>query len=108
MERTKLRSVATESRAIQAEKAIVGGLTLGFVLRGDDDVEEVRAVTITGAKSILTECWIGRSYGVKKSVSPPVTAKPATPHIVSVDLTRSAGTWRVAGFTDGAACAAKE
>lgn len=64
-------------------------------------------MTITGAKSVLTECWIGRRYGVKKSASPPVTAKPSTPRIVKVDLTRSAGTWRGAGFTDGAACAAK-
>jgi hypothetical protein len=107
VDRVLLRSVATEQRAVQAEKAIVGGLALGFILSSDDDVEEIRAVTITGAKSTLTECWIGRSYGVNKSASPPITAKPSTPHMVSVNLTRSAGTWRVAGFTDGAACAAK-
>jgi hypothetical protein len=107
VDRAKLRTVATESRSVEAEKAIVGGLTLGFVLQGAPDLEEVRAVEITGATSTLTECWIGRSYGVKKSVSPPVTAKPSTPHIVKVNLTRSAGTWHVAGFTDGAACAAK-
>lgn len=107
VDRALLRSVATEQRAVQAEQGIVGGLTLGFILSGDDDVEEIRAVTVTGAKSKLTECWIGRSYGVKKSASPPVTAKPSTPRIVNVNLTRSAGTWRVAGFTDGAACAAR-
>jgi len=107
LDRAALRSVATESRAVEAEKIIVGGLTIGFILKGPEDVNEVRAVTITGAKATLTECWIGRSYGVRKSSSPPVTAKPAKPLLVNISLTRSAGSWRVSGFTDGAACAAK-
>jgi len=107
LDRAALRSVATEERAVQAEKDIVGGLVFGFILTGEDDGDEIRAVTVTGAKSTLTECWIGRSYGVNKLASPAVTAKPSAPHLVSVNLTRSAGSWRVSGSTAGAACAAK-
>jgi hypothetical protein len=107
LDRTALRSVATEKRAVQAEKDILGGLAFGFTLKGEDDVDEIRAVTITGAKSTLTECWIGRGYGVNKLASPPVTAKPSAPHLVRVNLTRSAGSWRVSGTTPGAACTAK-
>jgi hypothetical protein len=43
MDRAALRSVATEARAVQAEKDVVGGLTFGSILVGDADVEEVRA-----------------------------------------------------------------
>jgi hypothetical protein len=107
VDRAELRTVATEQRAVDAEKAIVGGLTLGYILSGEPDLDEVRAVTITGAKSVLTECWIGRSYGVKKAASPPVTAMPQAPLIVNMKLTRADGKWRVSGSTPGAACAAK-
>lgn len=101
-----LRSVATDAFAVEVGKNIVDGLNLGFILYGNDDVHEVRAVTITGATSILTECWIGRAYSVNKKFSPAVTTKPLVPAINNVSLIRAAGNWHVAGFTEGASCAA--
>ena len=101
-----LRSVATDAFAVEVGKNIVDGLNLGFILYGNEDVHEVRAVTITGANSVLTECWIGRAYSVNKKFSPPVTTKPLASVINNVNLMRAAGKWHVAGFTEGAACAA--
>lgn len=101
-----LRSVATGAFAVEVGENIVDGLNLGFILYGNDDVHEVRAVTITGATSILTECWIGRAYSVNKKFSPAVTTKPLVPAINNVSLIRAAGKWHVAGFTEGASCAA--
>jgi hypothetical protein len=102
-----LRSVATDAFAVQVGKNIVDGLDLGFIRYGDEDMHEIRAVTITGPKSTLTECWIGRSYAVNKKFSPSVTTKPLAPAISSVSLTRTAGKWLVSGFTEGPACAAR-
>jgi hypothetical protein len=101
-----LRSVATDAFAVEVGKNIVDGLNLGFMMYGSEDVHEVRTVTITGAKSILSECWIGRAYLVNKKFSPPVTTRPLAPAINNVNLIRAAGTWHVAGFTEGTACAA--
>jgi hypothetical protein len=101
-----LGNVATDAFASQVGKNILDGLNLGFILHGNHDVHQVRSVTITGATSILTECWIGRAYSVSKKFSPAVTTKPLAPAINNVNLVRSAGKWRVAGFTEGPACAA--
>jgi hypothetical protein len=101
-----LRSVATDAFAVQVGKNIVDGLKLGFVLHGNDDVHEVRAVTIKGAQSILSECWIGRAYSVNTKFSPAVVTRPLAPAINNVSLVRASGTWHVAGFTEGAPCAA--
>ena len=100
-----LRSVATDAFAAEVGKNIVDGLKLGFILYGNEDVHEVRAVTIAGAKSILTECWIGRAYSVNKKFSPQVITRPLAPAINNVSLIRAAGKWHVAGFTEGAPCA---
>lgn len=102
-----LRSVATEARAVQTGKTIVAGLSAGFILYGDD-AHEIRSVTITGATSVLTECWIERSYGVNRKASPTIRTKPSASHIGIINLSRSADRWHVSGYTDGAACAAKE
>jgi hypothetical protein len=107
VDRAELRTAATESRAAKAELDITGGLTIGFILQGPPDEHEIRSVTISGAESTLTECWIGHSYGVRKSATPPETAKAVAPAIVTVKLKRSAGTWRVSAVATGAACAAK-
>jgi hypothetical protein len=98
-----LRSVATEAFAVKSGKEVAAGLSAGFILHGDD-VHDIQVVTIAGTKSILTECWDTKSYGVNAKASPPVTAKGAPPANYTVNLTRSADTWHVAGFTRGAAC----
>jgi hypothetical protein len=98
-----LRSVATEAFAVKSGKEVAAGLSAGFILHGDD-VHDTRVVTIAGTKSILTECWDTKSYGVNEKASPPITAKGAPPANYTVNLTRSADTWHVAGFTRGAAC----
>jgi hypothetical protein len=105
--RAELRTAATESRAVGAEKEISGGFAMGFILHGPADEHQIRSVTITGAESTLTECWIGHSYGVRKAASPPETAKAAAPTILTIKLTRSADKWRLSALTEGAAGAAK-
>ena len=101
-----LGSVATDAFAAEVGKNIVDGLKLGFILHGNEDVHQVRSVTIRGAKSTLSECWIGRAYSVNKKFSPAVTTKPLAPAINNVSLVRAAGKWHVAGFTEGPACVA--
>ena len=101
-----LGRVATDAFAAEVGKSIVDGLNLGFILYGKDDVHQVRSVTIMGAESILSECWIGRAYSVNKKFSPVVTTNPLAPAINNVDLVRVAGKWHVAGFTEGLACVA--
>ena len=101
-----LGSVATNAFAAEVGKSIVDGLKLGFILQGNDDVHQVRSVTIMGTKSTLTECWIGRAYSVNTKFSPAITTKPLVPAINNVSLVRAAGKWHVAGFTEGPACAA--
>lgn len=106
LDRVALGSVATVAFAAEVGKDIEDGLNLGFILQGGEDVHQVRSVTITGPRSILTECWIGRAYSVNKKFTPAVTTKPLAPVINYVNLVRADGKWRVAGFTEGPACAA--